>query len=281
MKGSRYHARTADVLNALGFRVCFVGGTPIQGEHGAKPIEQFKSYEEHGDDCDLAAVSADEGAGWSQYWVWMRACWQGRVAEVLVELDRWQARLGEPPPGEVVTAEERTDPRRVVAQARSYLGNNRDRMDYPRYRRNGLPTTSSLVESLEGEVNARVKSTQKHWDRPGGAESILQPRAALLSQDERLPRFFTERPGCPFRKRETCCRKPEEVTAQTVAWPLKSQGIVGVAGRFAGIAGRTKRAAAVVVPPELVPHLLLLRQEPLRAGRAKVSLLLHPATWRS
>ncbi|HEY1191236.1 MAG TPA: hypothetical protein VGE74_26620, partial [Gemmata sp.] len=59
MKGSRYHARTADVLNALGFRVCFVGGTPIQGEHGAKPIELFQSYEEHGDNCDLV-VSRDE-----------------------------------------------------------------------------------------------------------------------------------------------------------------------------------------------------------------------------
>ncbi|QEG29704.1 hypothetical protein GobsT_45020 [Gemmata obscuriglobus] len=164
-----------------------------------------------------AAVSADEGAGWSQYRVWMRACWQGRAGEVLVELDQWQARLCETPPSEAVTAEEQRDPRRVVAQARSYLGNNRNRMDYPRYRRHGLPTTSSLVESLVGEVNARVKSTQKHWNRPDGAESILQLRAAVLSQDDRLPRFFTERPGCPFRKRDTCCHKPEDVTAQTVA----------------------------------------------------------------
>ncbi|HEY1187301.1 MAG TPA: hypothetical protein VGE74_06565 [Gemmata sp.] len=39
-----------------------MGGTPIQGEHGAKPIEQFKSYEEHGDNCDLV-VSRDEHNG--------------------------------------------------------------------------------------------------------------------------------------------------------------------------------------------------------------------------
>jgi hypothetical protein len=163
------------------------------------------------------AVSADEASGWCQYLEWMRACWQGRAADVLTELDRWQERLGEPPPGEAQTAEERRDPRRVVAQARSYLGNNRDRMAYPRYRQEGLPTTSSLVESLVGEVNARVKSKQKHWLRCSGAESILQLRAAVLSQDDRLPRFFAQRPGCPFRKRDTLSHKSEDVTAQTVA----------------------------------------------------------------
>jgi hypothetical protein len=164
-----------------------------------------------------AAVSVDEASGWSQYLEWMHACWQGRVADVLTELDQWQTRLGEPPPGEAATAEERRDPRRVVAQARSYLGNNRDRMDYPRYRRDGLPTTRSLVESLVGEVNARVKSKQKHWTRSAGAESILQLRAAVLSQDDRLPRFFAERAGCPFRKRDTLGHESEDTPAQTVA----------------------------------------------------------------
>jgi hypothetical protein len=163
------------------------------------------------------AVSADEASGWSQYLAWMRACWQGRVADVLTALDHWQTRLGEPPPGEAATAEDRRDPRRVVAQARSYLGNNRDRMAYPRYRRDGLPTTSSLVESLVGEVNARVKSKQKHWTRPGGAESMLQLRAAVLSQDDRLHRFFAERPGCPFRKRGTISHASEDVPAHTAA----------------------------------------------------------------
>jgi hypothetical protein len=163
------------------------------------------------------AVSPDEGSGWSQYLVWMRACWQGRVGEVLTELDRCQARLGEPPTGEATTAEERRDPRRVVAQARSYLVNNRERMAYPRYRCAGLPTTSSLVESLVGQVNARVKSKQKHWNRGAGAESILQLRAAVLSQDDRLPRFFAQRPGCPFRKRGAPSHETEDAPAQTVA----------------------------------------------------------------
>jgi hypothetical protein len=163
------------------------------------------------------AVSAGESSGWSQYRAWMGACWQGRVADVLVELDRWQECLGMPPSGEPRSAEERRDPRRVVHEARSYLRNNEERMDYPGYRREGLPTTSSLVESLVGEFNARVKSKQKHWSRPGGAESILQLRAAFLSEDGRLRRYFANRPGCPFRKRPTTNKRPDPHPVQSAA----------------------------------------------------------------
>lgn len=160
------------------------------------------------------AVRADESSAWTQYLAWLRACWQGRAGEVLGELDEWQTRLGDPPTGEPTSAEERRDPRRLVAEARSYLRNNQKRMDYPRYRCAGLPTTSSLVESLVGEFNARVKDKRKHWTRTHGAESILQLRAAVLSGDDRLARFFAKRPGNPFRKRH---RPSEEEAAQTAA----------------------------------------------------------------
>lgn len=163
------------------------------------------------------AVSTDESSAWAQYLVWLRACWRGRAGEVLSELDGWQIRLGDPPQGEPKSAEDRHDPRRLVAEARIYLRNNQTRMEYPRYRCAGLPTTSSLVESLVGEVNARVKSKQKHWNRPDGAESILQLRAALLSQDDRMGRFFAQRAGCPFRKRPTDINKPEDQQVQTAA----------------------------------------------------------------
>ena len=96
---------------------------------------------------------------------------------------------------------EEGDARRVLAEVVCYLSNNRRRMDYPRYRRDGLPVTSSLVESLVGEFNARVKGRQKFWNRPAGAEAILQVRAALLSDDDRLDRYFAERPGRPYRRR--------------------------------------------------------------------------------
>ncbi len=145
------------------------------------------------------AVGGTEVERWSLYRTWLRACWQGRVAELIAELERAQERVGAPPDGEKLDAK---DPRRVVAEARSYLGNNRSRMDYPRYRRQGLPLTSRLVESLVGDFNARVKSRQQFWNRPKGPEPILQSRAAVLSEDERLDRFFAQRPGGPYRKRK-------------------------------------------------------------------------------
>jgi hypothetical protein len=135
---------------------------------------------------------------WPLYERWLRACWAGCVTEVIAELEDLQAVVGRPPPGEEL---DKTDPRRLVAAAWCYLEHNQERMDYPRYRREGLPTTSSLVESLVGEFNARVKAKQKFWNRPEGAETILQVRAAILSEDDRLDRHFDQRQGSAFRRR--------------------------------------------------------------------------------
>jgi hypothetical protein len=143
-------------------------------------------------------LGVDEVSRWSLYEDWLRQCWQGRVAEVVAELRWHQQQVGCPPPGAEVPA---SDVRRLVAEGLNYLENNACRMDYPRYRRLGLPTTSSLVESLVGDFNARVKSKQKYWNRAEGAEAILQVRAAYLSEDGRLQRYFAQRPGSPYRRR--------------------------------------------------------------------------------
>jgi hypothetical protein len=73
-------------------------------------------------------------------------------------------------------------------------------MDYARYRRLGLPIVSALVESLVKEINWRVKGTEKFWNDPNGAEAILQVRAALLSEDDRLTTVLANRPGHSHRR---------------------------------------------------------------------------------
>jgi hypothetical protein len=146
------------------------------------------------------AVGADEAQRWSLYLEWLRGCWQGRVAEVIAQLVVHQERLG--PLREGGPPEENAA-RAQVRESLVYLQNNEKRMDYPRYRREGLPVTSSLVESLVGEFNARVKGKDKYWNRSEGAEAILQVRAALLSEDDRLARHFANRPGNPYRRRQT------------------------------------------------------------------------------
>jgi hypothetical protein len=144
------------------------------------------------------AVGQDEAERWGLYERWLKQAWQGQVVEVIKEMTIAQGRLGLPPPGEAVNE---NDPRQLLTSALTYLGNNARRMDYARYRQEGLPVTSSLVESLVGEFNARVKGKDKHWNRPEGCESILQLRAAVLSEDDRLGRFFANRAGCPYRRR--------------------------------------------------------------------------------
>jgi hypothetical protein len=144
------------------------------------------------------AVGGEDAQRWALYVEWLRACWQGRVAEVIAQLGIWQERLG--PLREGGPPEENAA-REQVQESLGYLRNNQERMDYPRYRREGLPVTSSLVESLVGEFNARVKGKDKYWNRSAGAEAILQVRAALLSEDDRLARHFADRPGNPYRRR--------------------------------------------------------------------------------
>ena len=67
------------------------------------------------------------------------------------------------------------------------------RMNYPQYRREGLPVTSATVESLIKQFNQRVKGTGKFRLR-GGAEAVLQVRAAYLSDDGRGEEFHHHRP---------------------------------------------------------------------------------------
>lgn len=143
-----------------------------------------------------AVHSSSPDDGWQQYLVWMRGCWQGESGQVLDELRVWQGKLGEPPPDTPAS-----DPRKIVATTRTYLENNRERMKYPEYRQAGLPITTAWMESLVKEVNYRVKGTEMFWNNPDGAEAILQVRAAVLSDDDRLSRHLRTRPGCVFTRR--------------------------------------------------------------------------------
>jgi hypothetical protein len=142
-----------------------------------------------------SATSTGEREPWGTYVRWLRSCWQGRVSEVLMELDAHQQRIGEAPEDA-----EATDPRAVLSRVRGYLRNNAERMKYPEYRTSGLPVTSSWVESLIKEINYRVKGTEKFWNE-SGAESILAARAAALCDDERFAKHLTARPGFQFQRR--------------------------------------------------------------------------------
>lgn len=127
------------------------------------------------------AIGQDEDFGWGLCAEWIRAVWQGRVGEVIAELADWLS--NQPPPPDEVADD---DPREIVRKTQGYLTNNQSRMDYPAYRKQGLPLTSTLMESFIKEMNYRVKGSEKFWNTPNAAHHILALKAAALSDDRRL-----------------------------------------------------------------------------------------------
>jgi hypothetical protein len=149
------------------------------------------------------AIQPQPQDAWEQYLVWMRGCWRGEVAQVLEELRVWQERLG-PAPSEAPEH----DPRRLVGKTITYLEHNQRRMDYPGYRRQGMPVTTAWMESLVKQINYRAKGTEMFWNDPQGAEAILQVRAAALCDDDRLVQHLKTRPGNPFTRRPKAPSSP-------------------------------------------------------------------------
>jgi hypothetical protein len=137
----------------------------------------------------FAAAMTGRGfrAGWEAYTAWIQQVWSGRVDEVIAALEVRQSELGIPD-----EADGETSPRCVVAEALTYLRNNKERMRYDEYRKTGLPMTSSHMESTVKMFNRRVKGTEKFWSEEG-AEAILQLRADHLSETEPLKTFWEKR----------------------------------------------------------------------------------------
>jgi hypothetical protein len=143
------------------------------------------------------AWETTDEARWSRCLELTEAVWQGRVGEVIEQV-RGELARRQIEPDAVLEA---GSPHEPLVTAARYLTNNRERMDYPRYRREGLPITSAPMESLIKQINYRVKGTEMTWNDPAGAEAILQLRAAALCEDGRLDDYLRRRPGCPLTRR--------------------------------------------------------------------------------
>lgn len=133
----------------------------------------------------MAGRSREEGG--PVYVRWITWVWQGEVTRVTAELAARAVELGAPP----ADAAE-TDPRQIVAEALTYLSNQQSRMNYPAYRRMGLPITSSHIESTIKQVNQRVKGSEKFWTGLEG-EALLQLRSDQLSDTIPMDPFWVRR----------------------------------------------------------------------------------------
>lgn len=133
-----------------------------------------------------AMAGQPTGDGWARYRQWAQWVWSGEVARVIAALKQRQAELGVPNKDETGTA------RSQVAETLRYLTNQQSRMHYADYRRQGLPITSSYIESTVKQINRRMKGTEKFWST--GAEAMLTLVADYLSETPALVKFWQTRP---------------------------------------------------------------------------------------
>ena len=129
---------------------------------------------------------------------WVRDLWQGRSPLVIAAL---RAALDGRGIGEETLDEKH--PLFALQRAWTYLTNASDKLDYPRYRRDGLPTTSSLIESQIKEFNARLKGSEKFWCE-SNAEAMLELVCWTLREEgPTLEDYFETRPTSAFRRKDT------------------------------------------------------------------------------
>lgn len=138
-----------------------------------------------------AAAMTGQGAaaGWRAYRLWAQWLWGGEVDRVIESLRLRQQALGQPNSNTPATA-----PSAVVATSLGYLQNHRAKMNYPAYRKAGLPITSAYVESTVKQVARRMKGTEKFWSR--GAEPLLTLVADHLSDTPSYNKFWQTRHQC-------------------------------------------------------------------------------------
>lgn len=139
-----------------------------------------------------ALAGRSQTAGWEIDRRWITWTWQGEVAKVIAELAARQQELGLPTPPHHDTDGD-TSPRSIVSETLTYLQNQQSRMNYPEYRKAGLPITSAHMESTVKLINRRVKGSEKYGSETG-AEDLLQLTADHLSTSQPMTQFWQTRP---------------------------------------------------------------------------------------
>jgi hypothetical protein len=137
---------------------------------------------------DAAKISTDNELNcWKKYIELIIPLWQGEVLTVLRRLDKDIKELNILRKSKHI--EEKIEKLTLI---RNYFNNNQTRMNYPEYRKKGLPISSCHVESLIKQFNIRIKSSEKFWNE-SSVKGILKLKASLLSDDNSWQDFWNNR----------------------------------------------------------------------------------------
>lgn len=156
------------------------------------PEAQFVLDWPHAVEHLMASAKAAFGEGTAEAGQWYREVkqklWDGKVDEVIEEIREHSDRVGAPREGDSDSHA------RVVLyrNATSYFPNNREGLDYPRFRSKGWPIGSGVAEGAVKQFALRVKGSEKFWNI-SGAEEMLALCALYHSEDGRWRRHWRGR----------------------------------------------------------------------------------------
>jgi len=137
---------------------------------------------------DAAKLSTNnESNCWKNYIELVVHVWQGKVLTVLRRLDKTIEKLNRKKKTKDI--QEKIE---KLTTIRGYFQNNYTKMNYPEYRKKGLPISSCHVESLIKQFNIRIKSTEKFWNE-SSVNGVLKLKASLLSDDNSWQDFWNNR----------------------------------------------------------------------------------------
>ncbi len=84
----------------------------------------------------------------------------------------------------------RKELKEAITDLERYLNNNKTRIDYQKYLKEGLMIGSGVVESSNRRiVTQRLKQAGMHWSK-SGAEGVMAMRAVYLSSSNRWLNFW-------------------------------------------------------------------------------------------
>ena len=153
-------------------------------------ILDFWHVVEHLAECARAAFGEGTEAAHAAHKKWKQKLWDGKVEEIIRDLQEQSRRVGTPH-----KKEPENSPRVVLHRnAFSYFPNNKDAMDYLRCRAQGWPIGSGVAESGVKQFAKRVKGSEMHWNiSHTGVEEMLALCALFNSEDGRWDQHWARR----------------------------------------------------------------------------------------
>ena len=146
---------------------------------------------EHISACSKAAFgeATEEQVAW--YKRVKKKLWLGNLDGVIASIEKESTRIGKPQP-----KEHEGSARVILHRNIGYFSDNRDGMDYPRFRAEGWPIGSGVAEGAVKQFGMRLKGSEKFWNGFGfgpGAEEMLALCALHRSEDGRWHEYWRRR----------------------------------------------------------------------------------------